>query len=253
MNHFTLSQCLIKSLYPCQHSRLCKCTRDVTPIPNCHEADVNLSCWNVTHKYHAIHMCMLYDLLYTLWMDDGSLPWIMSHEPLSDYRQSHHRGLAPGYSSSSMSPVSSIHATASLKLSFHNGKSIWLLNFIKMSQMLVTNENASWRQWTNRIYDTVLISWHAMQNAQTAIVLSSPRHKNVPSPTFCFSPSSTFQSVVTIESRRKHGFIQISFMLSIIINLNGFDIHAASLHSIDSAFLLTIFPLLLCWAWCDSL
>ena len=93
--------------------------------------------------------CMLYDLLDTLRMADGSLPWIMSHEPLSGYRQSHHRGLAPGYSSSSMSPVSSIHATPSLKLSFHNGKSIWLLNFIKMSKMLVTNENTLWRQWTN--------------------------------------------------------------------------------------------------------
>ena len=93
--------------------------------------------------------CMLYDLLDTLRMADGSLPWIMSHEPLSGYRQSHHRGLAPGYSSSSMSPVSSIHATPSLKLSFHNGNSIWLLNFIIMSKMLVPNENALWRQWTN--------------------------------------------------------------------------------------------------------
>ena len=69
-------------------------------------------------------------------------------------------------------------------------------------------------QSESRRYDTVLISWHAMQNAQTAIVLSSPRHKNVPSPTFCFCLSLTFQSVVTSESRRKHGYTNQFYVLN---------------------------------------
>ena len=132
------------------------------PIPNCHEADVNLSCWNVAHKYHAIHMCVVCCMIYLIhsgWLTGHYPPWIMSHERLSGYRQSHHRGLAPGYSSLSMSPVSSIHATPSLKLSFHNGNSIWLLNFIKMSKMLVTNENALWRQWANRNPGDMTLFW----------------------------------------------------------------------------------------------
>ena len=97
-------------------------------------------------------------------------------------------------------------------------------------------------------YDTVLISWLAMQTAQTAIVLPRPRHKNDPNPHFLlFSFVQNFP-VCGYGFMRKYGYTKQFYVLHKNINFKLFWYrHTASLHSIDLAFLLTIFPSLLCF------